>query len=114
MSTTLPAGVQINAPMHPRFDEILTRDALGFVAKLHRAFNARRQELLKARVARQARIDAGEMPDFLAETKAVRDGDWKIAPLPKALECRRVEITGPVERKMIIPNAFNSGARIRT
>jgi malate synthase len=109
MSTTLPAGVQINAPMHPRFDEILTPEALAFVAKLHRAFNARRQELLEARVARQARIDAGEMPDFLAETKAVRDGGWKIAPLPKALECRRVEITGPVERKMII-NAFNSGA----
>src|SRR6476659_5601112 len=61
------------------------------------------------RAERQARIDAGQMPDFLAETKSVRDGDWKIAPLPKALECRRVEITGPVERKMII-NAFNSGA----
>ena len=80
-----------------------------FVAKLHRAFDGRRKELLKARVERQARIDAGDMPDFLPETKSIRDGDWKIAPLPKALECRRVEITGPVERKMII-NAFNSGA----
>jgi len=109
MTSNLPTGVAINAPMHPRFDEILTPDALAFVAKLHRAFESRRQSLLKARVARQARIDAGEMPDFLAETKHVRDGDWKIAPLPKALECRRVEITGPVERKMII-NAFNSGA----
>ncbi|MFT3792170.1 MAG: malate synthase A [Rudaea sp.] len=109
MSTNLPAGVAINAPFHPRFDEILTHDALAFVAKLHRAFEPRRQELLKARIARQARIDAGEMPDFLPETKHIREGDWKIAPLPKALECRRVEITGPVERKMII-NAFNSGA----
>ena len=109
MALTLPAGVQVNAPIHPRFDEILTKDALEFVAKLHRAFNGRRQELLKARVARQARIDAGEMPDFLPETRHVREGDWKIAPLPKALECRRVEITGPVEKKMII-NAYNSGA----
>jgi malate synthase len=109
MNPTLPPGVQINAPLHPRFDEILTHDALALVAKLHRAFEPRRQELLKARAERQKRIDAGEMPDFLPETKHVRDGDWKVAPVPKALECRRVEITGPVERKMII-NAFNSGA----
>ena len=109
MTLNLPAGVQINAPIHPRFDEILTKDALELVAKLHRTFEPRRQELLKARVARQARIDAGEMPDFLPETKHIREGDWKVAPLPKALECRRVEITGPVERKMII-NAYNSGA----
>src|SRR3546814_3062926 len=88
--------------MHPRFDEILTPDALALVAKLHRAFKPRRQELLKARVARQARIDAGELPDFLPETRSVREGDWKIAPQPKALEVRRTEITGPVERKMII------------
>jgi len=109
MSLDLPPGVQINAPLHPRFDQILTRDALEFVAKLHRAFEPRRQALLAARNERQARIDAGELPDFLPETQAVREGDWKIAPLPKALECRRVEITGPVERKMII-NALNSGA----
>src|ERR1700745_515358 len=109
MSPTLPPGVALHAQLHPRFEEILTPAALAFVAKLHRAFEPRRQELLKARIVRQARIDAGEMPDFLAETQHVRDGDWKIAPLPAALECRRVEITGPVERKMII-NAFNSGA----
>ena len=109
MTLKLPAGVQVNAPIHPRFDEILTHDALALVAKLHRAFNGRRQELLNKRVERQARIDAGEMPDFLPETKAIREGDWKVAPLPKALECRRVEITGPVEAKMII-NGFNSGA----
>ena len=109
MTTSLPAGVEIKAPLHPRFEEILNADALAFVAKLHRAFEPRRRELLKARVARQTRIDAGEMPDFLPETRKIREGDWKIAALPKALECRRVEITGPVERKMII-NAFNSGA----
>jgi malate synthase len=109
MSTQLPEGVQVNAPIHPRFEEILTPEALAFVAKLHRAFEPRRQELLEARLARQARIDAGEMPDFLPETRHIREGDWRIAPLPKALECRRVEITGPVERKMII-NALNSGA----
>jgi malate synthase len=105
----LPAGVAINAPLQPRFEEILTPAALALVAKLHRAFEPRRQALLKQRVERQARIDAGEMPDFLPETKHIREGDWRVAPLPKALECRRVEITGPVERKMII-NAFNSGA----
>ncbi len=109
MSLDLPPGVQINAPLHPRFDQILTRDALEFVAKLHRAFEPRRQALLAARIERQARIDAGALPDFLPETQAVREGDWKIAPLPPALACRRVEITGPVERKMII-NALNSGA----
>ena len=109
MSLKLPAGVQINAPIGARYEEILTPEALEFVAKLHRAFEPRRQELLKKRVERQARIDAGEMPDFLPETKAIREGDWKIAPLPKALERRRTEITGPVEAKMII-NAFNSGA----
>jgi malate synthase len=85
MSLNLPAGVQITAPLQPGFDAILTHDALALVAKLHRAFETRRQELLKARVERQARIDAGEMPDFLPETKHIREGDWKIAPLPKAL-----------------------------
>ncbi|MEY4329196.1 MAG: malate synthase, partial [Pseudomonadota bacterium] len=109
MSLTLPAGVQITGPINARFEEILTPEALAFVAKLHRAFEPRRQELLKARIERQARIDAGEMPDFLPETKHIREGDWKIAPLPKALERRRTEITGPVEAKMII-NAYNSGA----
>src|SRR5476651_2474338 len=107
--THVPQGMTITADIKPGYETILTPEALELVATLHRAFEPRRQELLKARIARQARIDAGEMPDFLAETKPVRDGDWTIAPLPKALECRRVEITGPVERKMII-NALNSGA----
>jgi malate synthase len=101
--------LEITAPLSPRFDEILTPEALALVAKLHRAFEPRRRELLQKRVERQARIDAGEMPDLLPQTQHIRNGDWRIAPLPRALECRRVEITGPVERKMII-NAFNSGA----
>ncbi len=105
----LPEGMQITADIKPGFETILTPEALALVAKLHRAFEPRRQELLKARVERTQRLDAGERPDFLAETKSIREGDWKIAALPKDLECRRVEITGPVERKMII-NALNSGA----
>ena len=109
MSLPLPAGMQINAPIEPGFETVLTPEALAFVADLHRSFEPRRQELLAARVARAARLDAGERPDFLEATAHVRNGDWKIAPLPKALECRRVEITGPVEAKMVI-NAFNSGA----
>ncbi len=87
----------------------MTTEALELVAKLHRQFEPRRQELLAKRVARAKRLDAGERPNFLAETQHVREGNWTIAPLPADLQCRRVEITGPVERKMII-NALNSGA----
>lgn len=105
----LPEGMQIVGEIKPGFEQILTPDALNLVAKLSRAFETRRQDLLAARAARALRLDAGETPDFLPETKHIREGDWKIAPIPKALECRRVEITGPVERKMVI-NAFNSGA----
>jgi len=109
MSQAIPAGVEIKAEVTPAFAEILTPDALALIAKLHRAFEPRRQELLAKRVERAKRLDAGERPDFLAETKSVREGDWKIASLPKDLLCRRVEITGPVDRKMVI-NALNSGA----
>jgi malate synthase len=104
-----PAGMEIKGEIKPGYEQILTPAALALVAKLTRAFEPRRQELLAARVARAARLDAGERPDFLPETAHIRAGDWKIAPIPAALECRRVEITGPVERKMVI-NAFNSGA----
>ena len=93
MSLNLPAGVQITGPIKPGYESVLTHDALALVAKLHRAFEGRRQELLKARVERQARIDAGEMPDFLPETKHIREGDWKISPVPAALQCRLFEIT---------------------
>jgi malate synthase len=109
MTLTLPPGVAINAPILPGFETILTAPALELVARLHRAFEPRRQELLAVRAARAKRLDAGERPDFPAETKAIRDAEWKIAPVPKALQLRRVEITGPVDSKMVI-NAFNSGA----
>lgn len=110
MAVTLPEGVEILAAVPAAYEEILTTDALAFVAKLHRKFEARRRELLAARVTRQAALDAGKLPDFLPETAEVRAGDWKIAPLPADLLDRRVEITGPVERKMMI-NALNSGAK---
>jgi malate synthase len=109
MTLALPAGMQINAPILPGFDAILSPPALELVAKLHRAFEPRRQELLAVRAERARRLDAGERPDFLAETANIRAGDWKIEPVPPALQCRRVEITGPVDAKMVI-NAFNSGA----
>jgi malate synthase len=109
MSLTLPAGVAIDAPLEPGFDTVLTYDALVLVADLHRTFEVCRQERLADRAARAQCLDAGEKPDFLPETRRLRDGDWSIAPLPLDLECRRVEITGPVERKMVI-NAMNSGA----
>ncbi|MGV8892960.1 MAG: malate synthase A [Burkholderiaceae bacterium] len=106
---TLPAGMEIKAEIAPGYEQILTTEALALIAKLTRAFEPRRQELLAARVVRAQELDNGKLPDFLPETAHIRDGDWEIAPIPKALECRRVEITGPVERKMVI-NALNSGA----
>jgi malate synthase len=104
------AGVVIKAPRVPRAGEILTAPALAFLADLHRKFDAPRRALLAARAARQKRFDAGELPDFPAETKHIRDDDnWRVAPIPADLQDRRVEITGPVDRKMIV-NALNSGA----
>ncbi|HLL26998.1 MAG TPA: malate synthase A [Xanthobacteraceae bacterium] len=105
------AGVKITGEMGPRFDEILTPAALHFLAELHRKFDATRKQLLARRVDRQHRFDAGELPDFLPETKNIRDQGWKVAPIPKDLLDRRVEITGPVDRKMVI-NALNSGAEV--
>jgi malate synthase len=104
-------GVEFLAPLTGHYAEVLTADAVAFVVGLQRAFNARRKELLAARAARQVRLDAGERPDFLPETKEIRESAWTVAPLPKDLLDRRVEITGPVERKMII-NALNSGAKV--
>ncbi|MDQ6832428.1 MAG: malate synthase A, partial [Chloroflexota bacterium] len=110
---TLPSveGVEVTGPIKPGYEEILTQDALAFVASLARAFEGRRQELLARRVARQAEIDAGKLPDFLPETRDIRAGDWTIAPIPADLQDRRVEITGPVDRKMII-NALNCDAKV--
>jgi malate synthase len=103
--------VEILAPVSGRSQEILTLQALAFVAKLSRAFEPRRRELLAARTRRQKEFDAGAMPEFLPETRAVRDADWTVAPPPQDLEDRRVEITGPTDRKMVI-NALNSGANV--
>jgi malate synthase len=93
-----------------RVAEVLSADALELVAELHHTFDDRRRELVDARAERVARWNAGDLPDFLDETREVREGDWKVAPPPPALEDRRVEITGPTDRKMVI-NALNSGAR---
>ena len=93
------------------YEDILTPDALAFLAQLHRLVEPRRQQLLQARRQRQARYDAGVLPDFRVDTKVIRESDWTVAPIPTALQDRRVEITGPVERKMII-NALNSGAKV--
>src|SRR6202453_3320492 len=105
------AGVEINAKSSGRQDEILSAEALAFIAGLHRRFNRRRLELLAQRTERQDLYDAGRLPDFLAETKSIRDGDWTVAKIPADLLDRRVEITGPVDRKMIV-NALNSGAKV--
>ena len=96
---------------HPQASRVLTPEAVDFVAELHTRFDARRRELLAARAERQERFDAGERPAFLAETEQVRLGGWTVPEAPKALSDRRVEITGPVERKMMI-NALNSGAKV--
>jgi malate synthase len=101
-------GVEITATTN-RQEEILTPDALKFVVDLERRFGSKRRELLQARVARQARLDAGEHPDFPAETAEIRKAKWIVSPLPADLLDRRVEITGPTDRKMVI-NALNSGA----
>lgn len=111
MANPLPEGVEILGEMRPQVDEVLTTDALAFVAGLHRTFNPRRQELLKRRIARQAAINTGEMPAFLPETADIRAAEWQVAPTPADLNDRRVEITGPTERKMMI-NALNSGAKV--
>jgi malate synthase len=103
-------GVEIRGPVDGRFGEVLTQEALAFVGGLHREFDARRRELLAERAARQERLDAGERPSFLDATASIREGDWRVAPTPKDLLDRRVEITGPTDRKMVI-NALNSGAR---
>ena len=107
----MSVSIQSTTPATPAQAEIISTDALAFVADLHRQFNARRLVLLNARNQRQALFDAGELPDFLAATRAIREGDWKVAPIPKVLQDRRIEITGPVDRKMII-NALNSDAKV--
>jgi malate synthase len=111
MDTRTSPPAQVLGSVEGRAREVLTPDALAFLADLHRRFDPRRRELLGARLARQSRLDAGATLDFLPETNGVRAGDWKVAPIPPDLQDRRVEITGPVDRKMII-NALNSGAKV--
>lgn len=108
---TLTSGIEVRGPTHDRFAEALTPPALAFVAALQREFEPARQALLRARAARHAELAAGALPDFLSSTRPVREGDWTVPPPPRDLQDRRVEITGPVDRKMIV-NALNSGASV--
>src|SRR5581483_9678514 len=106
---TTHAKLELRAPMHPGFEEVLTADALEFVAELQRRFGQTRDGLLQKRAERRARLAAGELLDFLDETREIRDSDWTVAPVPSDMQQRWVEITGPTERKLTI-NALNSGA----
>ena len=105
----LPAGLSISGNISPAYAEILSPAALAFFAKLARKFEPTRQALLAARAVRQKQFDAGTLPDFLAETRHIRDGNWVVAAVPADIRDRRVEITGPTDRKMVI-NALNCGA----
>jgi malate synthase len=104
-------GLNIQGDIHAGFNEILTPESLTFIKSLHDHFNERRKDLLQFRIERQKEIDQGKMPDFLEDTVHIREGEWQVAPLPPDLMDRRVEITGPVDRKMVI-NALNSGAKV--
>ncbi len=111
LNPTTLEGLSIEADISPDFFEILTPEAMEFVIRLERAFGERRRELLALRDQRQEAISGGKMPDFLPETAHIRESEWVVAPIPADLNDRRVEITGPVDRKMII-NALNSGANV--
>lgn len=111
MKASAASRLEVKGTLLPSYREILTNEALQFVEKLEQTFGSRRIELLELRKERERRINEGEKPSFLKETEHIRKGDWKIPPVPKDLQDRRVEITGPVDRKMII-NALNSGAKV--
>jgi malate synthase len=112
MSKISVGGLEILGPFSSEFSEILTPDALEFCSQAgSRRFSDTRAALLKRRQDRQIEIDKGVMPDFLPETASIRQADWKVAPVPADLQDRRVEITGPVDRKMVI-NALNSGCQV--
>lgn len=111
-TVTLPDGVQLKGVIPPQASHLLTSEALSFIARLAREFEPRRQAMLARRHERQLEIDGGSFPDFLPSTAAIReDRRWRVAPIPKDLLDRRTEITGPVDRKMVI-NALNSGAKV--
>src|SRR5579871_2217536 len=112
MATPLvSSNLTVTGPSSDAYRQILTPEALEFLSQLSQRFESRRVELLARRQARQTELDAGKLPDFLPETAGVRQGNWTAAPIPEDLQDRRVEITGPVDRKMII-NALNSGASV--
>ena len=104
-------NVDVRGPVEGRAADVLTPEALAFVARLQREFGPTRQAVLQQRTERQAELNSGKLPDFLPETRQVRQGDWKVASVPKDLQKRWVEITGPTDRKMVI-NALNSGANV--
>jgi len=108
---TLTTGVELTATISPETRKILVPEATELIAALDRSFKERRQELLQRRDQRQMELNKGKLPDFLAETIAVRNGEWIVEPIPVDLQDRRVEITGPTDRKMVI-NALNSGAKV--
>jgi malate synthase len=110
-NTQFAEGIEVRAAISPEFAEILTPEAMSFVALLARAFQERRVELLQRRAQRQGELNSGKLPDFLPDTATIRADNWTIAPIPADLQDRRVEITGPVDRKMVI-NALNSGAKV--
>src|SRR4051794_24137976 len=109
--STQTTGIEVVGGLKAQYDGILTNEALKFIEDLEKRFGARRMELLQYREKRQEEMNNGHLPDFLPETKHIRNGDWAIAPLPRDLQDRRIEITGPTDRKMVI-NALNSGAKI--
>ncbi|MFY8035124.1 MAG: malate synthase A [Flexibacteraceae bacterium] len=111
METLAYSKISVSGPLNPAFESVLTPEALAFLEALHARFNHSRLALLEKREVRQTQIDNGVLPDFLWETKQIRNSDWKVAPIKADIQDRRVEITGPVERKMII-NALNSGAKV--
>ncbi|MEJ2514370.1 MAG: malate synthase A [Gammaproteobacteria bacterium] len=110
-STSADADYKILGPIRDGYEEILTPEAMSFVAEMARRFGPKIDELLKKRVERQAEINDGKMPDFLPQTREIRESDWQVGEIPADLNDRRVEITGPVDRKMVI-NALNSGAKV--
>jgi malate synthase len=110
-SKHLPEGIEIRRRAPEGCEKVLTPEAVAFIAALERKFGGERRRLLARRAELQAKLDQGWKPDFLVETRAIREADWTVAPIPTDLLDRRVEITGPVDRKMVI-NALNSGANV--
>jgi malate synthase len=108
----MPSRIQVLGNVRPEFSDILSPEALSFVADLAREFEPTRRELLRARVQRQKEIDQGRTPDFLAETRRLRESEWRVPSAPKDLRNRRVEITGPSSNRRMVINALNSGAQV--